>query len=156
MGGDQGGLFRVAQGGAWQMIKRQVLPAFFGGLLFMGMLNFWQAFLPVTVFMKAIPIEKTATSYTAKVTGYKIRNCPIVANSFVGWFDAGSGWHETAFDFPKDLTPNSSKPSGVDRQSFGLWRWVIPANAKRVRMTAQHDCNGEIRTSTFGPYSVSG
>ena len=115
--------------------------------------NFAEDRLPVVAFMTADAVE-FSDDYTANVTGRKVLDCPIVKDSFVGWYRIGSTWHEVAISFPDDLSPNDSRPTG--KQDFGLWRWHdVPPAARQVRMTLQHNCGGDIRLTSVGPFTVT-
>lgn len=135
------------------MIKHNIITAFFGSLLCVIFVSIFTSFVPVTVFMKAERWESTRSNITAEVIGYKIRDCLVVRGSYVGWVYSGNVWREIPFEFVNDETPNSSKPSTMDRQSFGLWQWgTQPRDGKLVKMTMQHNCNGSIQTTSIGPF----
>lgn len=108
--------------------------------------------VPVTAFMRAEPVERTATEYTARVTGRKLRECIVVGGTFVGWARGGDLWKEVPLEFINDATPDDSRPAG--RQDFGLWRWQTPPNATRVKATVQHNCAGSVRITTVGPFNL--
>lgn len=116
-------------------------------------INFVEDRLPVVALMTADAVE-FSNDYTARVTGRKVLDCPIVKDSFVGWYRIGATWQEVAISFPDDATPNDSRPTG--KQDFGLWRWHdVPSEARQVRMTLQHNCGGNIRLTSVGPFNVT-
>lgn len=138
------------------VIKRNMFTAAAGWTLFFIILTVFQTFVPVAAFMSAKGFTADETSITSRIVGYKWRSCDPVPGSFVGWVK-DEEWREVGFNFPNDLTPDSSKPATFERQSFGLWRWEVnPAIDQTVKMTMQHNCNGTIRTSTFGPFEYLG
>lgn len=111
-------------------------------------------FIPVTALMRGEAIERTETRVTLRVTGRKVRDCQVVGGTFVGWSQGPDGvWHEGSISFPNDATPDSSRPTG--RQSFGLFRWdgVVPG-AERVKATVTHNCDGHLRITTVGPFTI--
>lgn len=103
------------------------------------------ALTPVVAFMKIEDVQRTDETITGRVIGRKIKNCPIVGNSFVGWQKRAGIWEEVSgFEFLNDASPNSSKPSSIANQSFGLWRWHgIAEDATAVRLTLLHNCGGD-------------
>lgn len=112
---------------------------------------------PVTFGMDATDVRYDGGAYQAKIEGRKIQDCQVVPGSFIGWYYADGLWIETAFRFIDDPSPNSSNPSGFERQSFGIWRWEdLPAEAVSVRMTLNHNCGGDLRVTTVGPFELLG
>lgn len=105
--------------------------------------------LPVTAHMRAVEPTYSDGRYLARVEGYKIKDCIVVANSFVGWQKVGGTWRETGFVFKNDDTPLDSKPSGVAKQDFGIWEWyAVDADAEAVRLSLQHSCDGKLTVTT--------
>lgn len=111
---------------------------------------------PVVIGMRAVSMDHSGTTIDVRVTGWKIRSCDVVRGSAVGWFRENKIWHEAPFEFADDLSPDSTRPIGYLRQHFGVWRWSnIPAGARKVRLTLQHDCNGKIRTTIAGVFDIT-
>lgn len=136
-------------------LKRNIITALLGWFLFFSMLNVFMVFLPVTVFMKVTQWDRNKTTIRGEIEGYKVRDCAVVKNSFVGWAFISDKWHEVPFTFVNDVSPNSSKPRGFfEKQSFGFWQWsTAPRYGKKIKMTMQHQCDGTIRTTEIGPFT---
>lgn len=111
---------------------------------------------PVTFAMDAEPVALDEHSFTARVTGRKIKDCAFASDTpFLGWYHNGSVWVETPLSFPDDPSPNSSNPAGLERQSFGLFKWSgLPENAERVRTTVFHRCTDHLTVTTVGPFKI--
>jgi hypothetical protein len=111
---------------------------------------------PVTFAMSAQPVELGGGAYTARITGRKVKDCaPASENPFIGWYHNGSVWIETPLSFPDDPSPNSSNPAGLERQSFGLFKWSeLPQSAERVRTTVFHRCKNHLTVTTVGPFKI--
>lgn len=134
-------------------LKRNLISAVFGWALFFVVLQLCQAFIPVVVFMQVERWERSRSNIAAEIVGYKLLDCQVVKDSFVGWVNDGDLWREEGFKFIADTTPNNSKPATFERQSFGVWQWSTqPRNGKLIKMTVQHNCDGRIRTTTVGPF----
>ena len=93
--------------------KYHVISAFFGSLLCIIFVNIVVSFIPITLFMSVQNWKGTRSYITAEVTGYKIRDCQVVRDSYVGWVYSGETWYEIPFEFVDDDSPNSSKPSFI-------------------------------------------
>lgn len=137
------------------MILRHLMAASLAMFIVLSVLQLWVIFAPVVVFMKASDWHSTRSFYiSANISGYKINGCDLVKDSAVGWEKHDGRWFETRFNFVKDLTPGSSKPTSIfQRLDFGRWRWKVSNDKNPVRITLQHDCNGGVRTTTIGPFS---
>ncbi|TCD15137.1 hypothetical protein [Oricola cellulosilytica] len=138
------------------MIRMLAGPAI-GFLIAFAAVSAWQTTMPVTVLMRPHAWSLAGGAATATVAGYKLRDCSVVADSFVGFARTGGVWQEDVpFDFPGDRSPNSSKPSALQKQSFGKWRWNLAAypGATYVKMTMQHLCGDDVRLSVFGPWEL--
>lgn len=106
--------------------------------------------LPVVAGMSAVTESRVQNTYSARVQGYKIKDCLVVGGSFVGWQKVSSTWLETPFAFVDDATPNDSKPRAFDKQDFGVWRWDdIQEDAEQVRLSMQHNCDGHLTITTI-------
>lgn len=114
-------------------------------------------FVPVVVFPSAEGVHAPVNGVvTATLGGHKIRGCPPVKGSFVGWERRHDVWHEVGFEWVGDLSPDSSKPTSLFRQRFGLARWsgVSPA-ARALRVTLEHGCgDGPPRVTVVGPFDL--
>lgn len=137
---------------------KSLLHAFVAGFLVLIGVSIYNSNMPVVIGMKASFVEASEPAkgvHTADVYGWKIRDCSIVAGSFVGWYKILGDWHETPLSFPDDTSPDSTRPSGLSRQSFGLFQWEkVPIGSNRVRVTLQHDCDGSVRTTVAGNWSL--
>jgi len=110
--------------------------------------------LPVTLGMQAVPVAYDGETFTARVEGYKVKNCFVVAGSFIGWQKIGRVWSETAISFPDDQSPNSSNPGQWEKQSFGLFKWQIDPRASEVKVTLTHRCGDGLSITTVGPFEI--
>lgn len=137
------------------MIFSKLAAPVVGGAIALAGANVIESALPVTMMMRAEPVSHSGNSYTVDVTGYKIKACTVVQDTFTGWYKAGGTWHETRITFPDDLTPDSSKPNSYDPVSFGMFRWSdLPLAATHVKMTVIHDCEGALSITTVGPWKI--
>lgn len=112
--------------------------------------------MPVVILDRTADLRRVAPAEVrAVLSGHKIRGCELVAGSFVGWYLAPWGWQEVPFEWLADTSPDSTRPRSLfERQRFGpaLWR-EVPAAAREVRVTAQHNCGSEPPVVTvLGPY----
>jgi len=137
------------------MIQRHLISAVTALGLVSLAIHLWTILTPVVIFMKASDWLDEGPSISAKIRGYKINNCTVVERSFVGWQRTERGWDETPLIFIDDLTPDSTRPAEWQRQSFGRWSWGVSDKSNSVRVTMQHDCNGDLRTTVIGPFSYS-
>lgn len=101
--------------------------------------------LPVVARMSAAETEIKGNDFLAHVTGYKIKDCSVVKDSFVGWQYDGNIWLETPFEFVADATPNDSKPDSWQPQDFGVWKWYgVSDDTEKVRLSLLHNCDGRL------------
>lgn len=136
------------------MMKKLTSPLIAAAIVLAGSF-LWNANAPVVFGMNAKFVEAASGAATAKVSGWKIRDCLVVEGSFVGWYKSQGVWHETEFSFPNDTSPDSSKPMGFARINFGLFRWDgLPESANKVRLTNQHFCGGKVFTTVSGPWEL--
>lgn len=116
------------------------------GLIFTSTI---ESALPVTAMMRAIGPTYDQGAYTARIEGVKIKDCVVVADSFVGWQKIGGAWRETGFSFVDDATPEDSKPKSTAKQDFGIWQWHnINPEAEAVRLSLIHNCRGDLTVTT--------
>lgn len=144
-----------------RVIKDQVIGFIIGLTLFSVLLFAFKANAPVVLFMKAEAYSRTDHAITVKVSGFKVRKCSLVKDSFVGWYGDTDGlWTEAsgAVEFPNDSSKNNSRPAGLfERQNFGLFKLNgVPRHAKTIRVTANHICDGDEapRVTVVGPWEV--
>ena len=133
------------------------VPSFVVALLLVSGANFaLSSGLPVVAGMEAEYVEVRPDRVDARVTGIKLRGCSLVAGSAVGWYEGPTDvWNETPFEYIDDMHPESSRPSGLFRQNFGIWSWrKLPAHYQSLRTTVQHDCNGDVRTTISGTFNA--
>lgn len=112
--------------------------------------------MPVVAFMESEIVSYNSNGdFTTRVQGRKIRDCVFVKGSYAGWYMVEGKWYEAErFSFPDDPDENS-RPAGTFTQDFGLWRWHnLPYGAEQVRFTVVHDCSGELKLTTVGPFDV--
>lgn len=141
-----------------KLLWHHTIAAFFGSLLCVILVNAVVNATPVTVLMKveAWKQHSEGETITASVVGFKIKDCPIVTGSWVGWVYLNDAWREVPFRFVDDFTPEDSNPPSTDRQEFGFWEWSTPSvGGTLLKMTAQHVCNGKVKASSFGPFQYT-
>lgn len=138
------------------MILRHVTSATMALILITLIIHLWSIFAPVVVFMKAGKWQAEGQSVSASITGYKLKSCNVVKGSSVGWAKFNGEWSEVPFAFIADDTPDSTRPAEFSRQSFGRWSWTLPVTTDQVRLTMQHECDGEVRTTVIGPFVYNG
>lgn len=127
-----------------------------GLALALGATSLGNSILPVVAGMRASLILHEGHVVTAYVTGRKLKDCHVVSGSFVGWYRSAGIWHEAPVEFVNDMTPNSSRPAGWERQDFGIWRWRhVPDTADAVRVSLQHECGASVRSTVAGPFEIS-
>lgn len=118
------------------------------GAGFLVLTQAFSAYAPVTVGMTITDLTRTELYIEGEVKGRKIKDCAVVANSFVGWQKVDSVWHETPFAFIDDPSPNSTRPDGWAVQAFDIWRWYdVSPEATDVKMSLQHDCDGRLEVT---------
>ncbi len=106
--------------------------------------------LPVVARMEAVTEARVFETYVARVEGYKIKDCLVVGDSYVGWQLVNNTWTETPFAFVDDSTPNDSKPRALEKQDFGVWKWSdVDPDADQVRLSLQHNCDGHLTITTI-------
>lgn len=137
------------------IVSQGLFNAGVGTVLALVSMNFIEDYLPVTALMRADPVELTETEYTARVSGYKIKGCPVVKDSFIGWQKSDAGWFETGISFPDDPSPNSSNPASYEQLNFGLFKWHgLKIGSEKVRVTVMHNCGGKVVITTVGPFDI--
>jgi hypothetical protein len=100
---------------------------------------------------------------TAKVSGYKLRDCKLLQHTEKGWLWQDGAWRDVHFKFNirEPLKPGFSRPQQFSKQNFGQWTWLVPkAYAKAsfyVQTTVQHLCEGDEvpRTTIVGPFLIT-
>lgn len=125
--------------------------------MFMLCLLAWNAFVPVVALMEARPVSLVDRVYTARVSGYKIRGCDIVAGSSVGWQRVSGQWTKIPFAFLNDKGGTEvTRPSEWEKQNFGLWQWGLLNSVDDVRLTVQHNCKDGNDTfiTVIGPFAL--
>lgn len=144
-----------------RVIKDQVIGFIIGLTLFSVLLFAFKANAPVVLFMEAKAYSRTDQAITVKVSGFKVRKCSLVKDSFVGWYrDSNDLWTEASgvVEFPNDSSKNNSRPAGLfERQNFGLFKLNgVPKYSKTIRVTANHICDGDEapRVTVVGPWAV--
>jgi hypothetical protein len=157
VGGDTRRAIRLDKGGDRTLIRKffKGIPSFVVALFLVSIVNLgWNLGVPVVALMEADFITNTGGRAEARVTGLKVRKCHLVRGSTVGWYESPKDvWHETPFEYLNDLTPDSSRAAGWFRQSFGIWSWTeLPLDSRSVRVTVQHECGGNIRTTIAGTF----
>ena len=76
--------------------------------------------MPVLILDRADPITRLAgREVRATISGIKLRNCPPLKGSFVGWSLGPDGWREVGFDWVGDLSPDSPNPAAWGRHGGG-------------------------------------
>ena len=127
---------------------------FSGAFLISLFLVAWEAFAPVTMFMKSENATRYNGTFEADVWGFKVKNCTVVRGSVIGWYRENGVWVDGAnFVFLEDTTPDSSHPVG--RNSLGRWQWSkLPPDADAVRITLNHNCLFGIRVTTVGGWRI--
>lgn len=115
----------------------------------------WYVLTPVVIAMAPkAPLTYDAPYVSGEFTGYKVRSCPPVAGSERGFVEVDGVWFDDVpFKFVDDPSPGSSKPSRV-WSNFGRWEWSHKERPDAVLMEIDHTCNGQVRTSSYGPYEV--
>jgi len=103
--------------------------------------------MPVLILDRADPITRLAgREVRATISGIKLRNCPPLKGSFVGWSLGPDGWREVGFDWVGDLSPDSPNPAAWGRHGGGMgaagvrpgalaWRWPGSAQGARDGVT---------------------
>lgn len=144
-----------------RVIKDQVIGFIIGLTLFSVLLFAFKANAPVVIFMEAKAYSRTDQAITVRVSGFKVRKCSLVKDSFVGWYRDSDGlWTEASgvVEFPNDSSKNNSRPAGLfERQNFGLFKLNgVPKYSKTIRVTANHICDGDEapRVTVVGPWAV--
>lgn len=146
-------------------IRRKIIEhtigASIGIVLFAFLLSVFRYNAPVVALMKAELVARSPQSITVSVTGYKIRSCELVSESFVGWYKNKQGaWAEAngRVSFPNDTSKNSNRPAGVfSQQNFGLFKLNgVPEYSRKIRVTANHLCESDDapRVTVIGPWNV--
>ncbi len=114
--------------------------------------------MPVVILDRAEGVQRLpGGEVRAHLSGLKVRACPPLEGSFVGWALTPDGWREVGFEWVDDLSPDSPRPAGVIRQQFGPARWSgVSRAATMVRVTVQHTCGGRRPFVTvIGPFPVA-
>ena len=144
-----------------RVISEQTVGAVIGFILFGLLVLLFKVHAPVTKLMEAELVSRSPRSVTVQVSGYKIRNCKLISDSFVGWYKNEAGeWTEAVgrVGFPNDETKNSTRPAGIfDRQNFGLFKLNgVPKDASTIRVTVNHLCEGDSipRVTVNGPWKI--
>lgn len=69
--------------------------------------------MPVVVLDRAEGVTRLPDGEVrAHLSGIKVRACPPLAGSFVGWALTPDGWREVGFEWVDDLSPDSPRPVG--------------------------------------------
>ena len=122
------------------------------GILALNLTYLASGYMPVTLLMTSTVYSIVESTVTLHVKGFKIRGCEYVEGSETGWYMIGGEPIETPFEYYKDESPGNSRvASWLSTRDFGLFRWFnVPDTADAVRLTAQHNCNGDIKTREIG------
>lgn len=102
--------------------------------------------IPVTVGMRGQLVDRGENHATLEVNGYKIRDCDVIMDSFVGYYrdrDSVGLVEVQRVDFPYDRLPgNSRAPSTSRSYNFGLFRFSgLPSTAEGVYFSSKHSCD---------------
>jgi hypothetical protein len=109
------------------------------------------SFAPVVVGMQAETIERTSDTYTATISGRKIKDCHAIG-PFVGWYQAGGKWLQTPFSA---VSGAGLVDASMSPQQFGTFQWAgLPADVERVRVTTTHQCGNALELTVAGPFAV--
>ena len=116
-----------------------------GAVAFLGITQLADAVSPVTIGMRIHDTSQVHETFQGNVFGYKIKDCAVVKDSFVGWQRVEGIWTETPFSFIDDPTPNSTRPKIWGQQDFGGWQWRDLADgATDVKLSLMHNCDGSL------------
>ncbi|WP_147127828.1 hypothetical protein [Shimia ponticola] len=137
------------------MITSHAFTVLAAGLAAYAVVDVAESLVPVVWRMKAEAVSYEAGTYTARVSGYKLKDCLVVPGSFIGWYRDAAEWREVPIAFPDDASPDSSNPAGWSPQSFGLFEWSdVPEAARKVKATLVHNCDGHLTVTTVGPFRL--
>ena len=137
------------------MILSKIMGPAIGGIAAIMAMPQIEKMMPVVAYMAADSGSIAADTFTAHVTGRKIRECVAIAGTHAGWYRQDGVWYEAhGLSFVDDPSFNS-RPAQSSMQDFGVWRWSgIPVDADRVKATIVHDCDGRLKLTTIGPFDV--
>lgn len=112
-------------------------------------------FMPVVAYMQADSPQIEGDAFSVHVTGRKIRECVFLGGTAAGWYRMDGVWREAdGFEFVNDPAENS-RPRDASLQDFGVWRWSgVEAGSDAVKFTVVHDCEGQLKLTTVGPFDV--
>ncbi len=116
-----------------------------------------QAQIPVVQNMRHEMISRQNGVATFEVTGEKVRRCERVGTEKARVVGPDGRLHEAALLYVDDLTPNSTRPVGL--QHFGIWqvRFAVYAEpVSEVVVEVEHDCGRWVRRviTQVGPMAV--
>lgn len=135
---------------SWWGKLMNITGAVAGSALGLIAATFIQGSLPVVVGMQAEQVVFDDGSFEAQIIGRKVKDCAVVADSFVGWQLSGEVWVEVPFEFTDDPSPNDTRPTSWAQQDFGTWKWDdVPESADEVRLSLQHNCDGHLTVTAI-------
>ncbi|WP_321336609.1 hypothetical protein [Breoghania sp.] len=107
----------------------------------------WCAVVPVVGFMSATEWSVTADHVSARISGRKLRACQYVAGSVAGYVrGAGGVWRVAPIEYSLEFeTQSAAVRWGIDRAG------VEPA---AVLLLVRYDCDGSIKETQVGPFTV--
>jgi len=108
---------------------------------------------PVMGDMQMEVIASTNDVVQGHVTGSKVRQCPPLGGSFVGYSRSHGGmWVEVPFEFINDIVLESSRPVGDN--DFGVWQWDVDVLVDEVMLSLTHMCKSGRVVTDVGPFQV--
>lgn len=109
-------------------------------------------FSPVASSLRASQWSYQDGWIQSRVVGKKGRDCQFVKGSEAGLALQDGLWVEVPFAFLGDVSPGSSRPIGEN--DFGVWAWQVPEDTKSLLVTVRHECDGNIVSTSLGPFDV--